>query len=122
MSDNNNTLANNSRYINNKVLIINYIKSILEPYTQKFEDFRNKAAKLFSIISNSEEVSLYVHSETLRCNHSIIGYSSTLILYYRMHDFWDTIPSHIVCEEKDECMQEVIRQFLTQIPEDDPLW
>jgi len=112
MSDNNNLP------IKDKIIITNYIKSIIEPHAQKLNDLRDKIIKMFSIISNSEEVSLYVHSETLKCNNSIIGYSSTLILYYRMYNFWHTLPSHVVCEESEACMQEVIKQLLTQIPEE----
>jgi hypothetical protein len=115
MSDNNNLP------IKDKVIIANYIKSILEPYAQKLNDLRDKIIRIFSIISDSEEVSLYVHSEILRCDNITIGYSSTLILYYRMNNFWNIIPSHIVCDERDACTQEVIKQFLTQIPERDRL-
>jgi len=110
-------LDNNNLAIKDKVIIANYLKSILEPYAQNLNDLRDKIIKIFSIISDSEEVSLYVHSEILRCDNNIIGYSSTLILYYRLHNFWNALPSHIVCEERDACMQEVIKQFLTQIPE-----
>jgi hypothetical protein len=110
-------LDNNNLAVRDKVIIANYLKSILEPYAQNLNDLRDKIIKIFSIISDSEEVSLYVHSEILKCEHSIIGYSSTLILYYRMNNFWNIIPSHIVCDERDACMQEVIKQFLTQIPE-----
>jgi len=111
MSDNNN-LA-----IKDKVIITNYIKSILEPYAQKLNDLKDKIIKIFSIISDSEEVSLYIHSEILKYESNIIGYSSTLILYYRVNGFWNIVPSHIVCDERDDCMQEVIKKFLTQIPE-----
>jgi len=112
MSDNNN-LA-----IKDKVIITNYIKSILEQYAQKLNDLRDKIIRIFSIISDSEELALYVHSEVLKYENTIVGYSSTLILYYRMNNFWNTIPSHIVCDDRDACMQEVIKQFLTQIPEE----
>jgi hypothetical protein len=115
MSDNNNLP------IKDKVIITNYIKSILEPYAQNLNDLRDKIIKLFSVISDSEEVSLYVHSEVLKCERNVIGYNSTLILYYRMNNFWNTIPSHIVCDDRDTCMQEVIKQFLTRIPEEDRL-
>ncbi len=115
MSDNNNLS------VRDKIIITNYIKSILEPYAQNLNDLKNKIVKIFSIISDSEEVSLYVHSEILKCERNIIGYSSTLILYYRMNSFWNIIPSHIVCDERDACMQEVIKQFLSQIPEGENL-
>jgi hypothetical protein len=111
MSDNNNLT------INDKVIITNYIKSILEPYAHEFNDLRHKIIRIFSIISDSEELSLYVHSEALKYDNTVIGYSSTLILYYRVNNFWNTIPSHTFCEKRDVCMQEVIKQFLTQIPE-----
>ncbi len=111
MSDNSNLP------IKDKTIVTNYINSILESYAKESNDLRDKILKIFSIISDSEEVSLYVHSETLKCNHNIIGYSGTLILYYRMYNFWNTIPSHAVCGERDKCMQEVIKQFITQIPE-----
>jgi hypothetical protein len=111
MSDNNNLT------VRDKMIITNYIKSILEPYAQNLNDLKDKIIKIFSIISDSEEVSLYVHSEILKYESNIIGYSSTLILYYRVNGFWNIVPSHIVCDERDACMQEVIKQFLTQIPE-----
>jgi len=115
MSDNNNLT------VRDKMIINNYIKSIIEPYAQNLNDLKDKIVKIFSIISDSEEVSLYVHSEILKCERNIIGYSSTLILYYRINSFWSIIPSHIVCNERDACTQEVIKQFLSQIPEGDTI-
>jgi len=115
MSDNNNLP------IKDKIIITNYLKSILEPYAQELNDLRDKIIRIFSIISDSEELALYIHSEILKYDNRIIGYSSTIILYYRINNFWNTIPSHIVCKERDACMQEVIKQFLTRIPEDNRL-
>jgi hypothetical protein len=112
---------NNKLSVRDKMIITNYIKSILETYAQNLNDLKDKIIKIFSIISDSEEVSLYIHTEILKCERNIIGYSSTLILYYRMNSFWNIIPSHIVCDERDACMQEVIQQFLSKVPEGDRL-
>jgi hypothetical protein len=60
MSDNSNLP------IKDKTIITNYINSILESYAKESNDLRDKILKIFSIISDSEEVSLYVHSETLK--------------------------------------------------------
>jgi len=111
MSDNNNLP------IKDKIIITNYLKSILESYAQELNDLRDKIIRIFSIISDSEELALYVHSEVLKYENTVIGYSSTLILYYRMNNFWSTIPSHVVCDDRDACTREVVKQFLTQIPE-----
>jgi len=101
-----------------KTLVTNYVKSLLELYNKNLENFKDKLRTLFDIIYKSDEVSLYVHNETLRCNNQIIGYISTLILYYRTNNCWNTIPSHVISENREASMEEVIKNFLTQVPDE----
>jgi hypothetical protein len=60
MSDNSNLP------IKDKTIITNYINSILESYAKESNDLRDKILKIFSIISDSEEVSLYVHKRLVK--------------------------------------------------------
>jgi hypothetical protein len=110
--------ANGQLLTSDKALVINYVKSLIELYGKNFENFKDKLKTLFYVIYESDEVSLYVHSETLRCNNEIIGYTSTLILYYRTGNCWNTIPSHVVSEDRNASMEEVIKNLLAQIPEE----
>ncbi len=100
-----------------KTLISNYIRSMIEIYNGQFDELKDKIKILFYIIDKSDEVSLYVHNETLKCNNKIIGYTSTLILYYRTDNYWNTIPSYVVSDERDACLKEVVKNLLIQIPD-----
>jgi uncharacterized protein YqiB (DUF1249 family) len=101
-----------------KALVINYVKSLIELYSKNSENFKDKFKRLLYIIYKSDEVLFYVHNETLRCNNQVIGYTSTLILYYRTNNCWNTIPSHIVSEDREASMVEVVKSLLAQIPEE----
>jgi uncharacterized protein YqiB (DUF1249 family) len=101
-----------------KALVINYVKSLIELYSKKSENFKDNLKRLLYIVYKSDEVSFYVHNETLRCNNQVIGYTSTLILYYRTNNCWNTIPSHVVSEDREASMVEAIKSLLAQIPEE----
>ncbi len=103
--------------ITDKTLLTKYISSIIELYDKNLEELKDKIKNLFFIIHKSDEVSLYVHNETLRCNNRIIGYTSTMILYYRDENYWNTVPAHAVSDNRNTCMEKVIEDFLSQIPE-----
>ncbi len=109
--------VNGERPASDKALVAKYIKSLIELYNKSFEDLKDKLRMLFRIIYESDEVSLYVHNEALRCNNKIIGYVSTLILYYRTDNCWNTIPSHVVSDNMEMGIEETIKNLLTQIPE-----
>jgi hypothetical protein len=102
----------------NKALVVKYIKSLIELYNRNLENLKDKLRTLLYIIRKSDEVSLYVHNEILTCNNQIIGYTSTLILYYRTNNCWNTIPSHVVSEDRETSMEEVIKNLLVQIPDE----
>jgi hypothetical protein len=110
--------VNGQHPASNKALVINYVKSLIELYGKNSENFKDKLRMLFYIIYKSDEVSLYIHNETLRCDNQIIGYTSTLILYYRTNNCWNTIPSHVVSEDRETSMEEVIKNLLVQIPDE----
>ena len=103
--------------VTDKSLIINYIKSMLELHSKHFEDFSDKIRNMFYIIHKSDEVALYIHNEVLKCSNQVIGYTGTLILYYRTDNYWETIPSHVVSNRRETCMEGVIKALLAQVPE-----
>jgi hypothetical protein len=110
--------VNGERPASDKALAVKYVKSLIELYDKNFENFKDKLKMLFYIIHKSDEVSLYVHNQTLRCNNQVIGYTSTLILYYRTGNCWNTLSSYIVSEDREASVEAVIKDLLAQVPEE----